>query len=144
MHSIIAVFVQYGGDGKQDNRGNNHILTVHKMETAQKVFLPSRLQGDNYLAKRFFHKNSLGISVVREIAKVVISRMTPMEFCFDFSKKIVAFTFYVQRYNPDNSSQDESLQALINSPDNTFWEINAKEEKALLNKPRLSLQPQIY
>ena len=88
------------------------------METVEKVFSPSRFEGQDVLRKRHFScvpglKGKVEF-LYKGRSSVVVSNNTPLTFDYNLKSQKVAVTFYIQRYTPEDFVVDSSLQNLMN------------------------------
>ena len=90
-------------------------LFIDSEEVARKVFLPARFDGSNYLARRSYRKNSSGELQYSGVARVVVTKLTPILFEYVTSRKRLVVTCSVQRYSANGMCVDSTLQDLINS-----------------------------
>ena len=122
MSGIEAICVGCGVQDVKRIKGKAKNDPLKKMrffidteEVASKVFGPSRFDGTNYLAKRFFCKKSSAEMEYNGLARVVVTQQTPIIFEYKYSNNILSVTCSVQRYNADGTCVDSTLQEKINS-----------------------------
>jgi hypothetical protein len=123
MKLIAGLCTCYGSDikpveGRKKGKGKL-LLFVDKIETANKLFDPTRFDGTNFLVKRTFRKTVNELTKKKQVtyhgsAEVVISKYTPIHFEYAHDTQYLRINFYIQRYTLNNFAVDSSLQALMN------------------------------
>ena len=116
---ILVLVRGYSGDVDTKSDGSKHVLTLTKMDSVRKLFLPCHFSGETLFALRHFKKvpckaGGKSESVYNGRSTIVVTESTP--FCMNYAMKTqpVTVTFYIQRYTAEHFVLDSSLQALMN------------------------------
>ena len=89
---------------------------IESQEVVEKIFAPNRFDGTYYLAKRFFVKGKgKSDDVYSGMARVVVTRETPIEFVYKRTKEHLTVSCFIQRYTADDYCIDATVQQKTNS-----------------------------
>ncbi|KAK2556983.1 hypothetical protein P5673_020827 [Acropora cervicornis] len=113
---ITVLFRGYGGEVKFDGKKLKITSTLSSMETVEKVFSPSRFEGQDLLRKRHFsHVAGLKGEVeflYKGNSSVVVSNNSPLTLDYNLKSQKVNVTVYIQQYRPEDFLVDSFLQNL--------------------------------
>ena len=108
----------YGAEVKFEDKTSKITSTLSSMETVEKVFSPSRFEGQDVLRKRHFSRKPGLKGKVEFLYKgrsaVIVSNNTPLIFYYNLKREKVTVAFYIQRYTAEDFVVDSTLQKLMN------------------------------
>ena len=114
----LWVLVQgYGGNIESSKKGEKITLTITRPDTAEKIWLPPRFSGENFLKKRHYEKIPEKGRIIQTFSGksiVVVTQATPIEIKISMKHQRITTTFYVQRYDRYGFAKDANLQKLMN------------------------------
>ena len=113
---VFQIFQGYGAEFHEvkKNKMRRLVLWVNEDAIARKIFNPKRFDGTYFLSKRIYKKDESGKLQLSSIAKVVVSKGTPIQVDYYFDSSTISMNFYIQHYTSDGIAVDSSVQDLIN------------------------------